>query len=129
MDTFATASHVTCACGQIHHETGHLKPLGWTTIGPGGQWGAMVRCDRCAGAMCVALIHNAVACCTCKRLVLGAADDPKLITDDGLVRCSGCARRDGLHLQPAMIFRAWVQSGDPRDLSRWRELTGRRSAA
>ena len=80
--------------------------------------------------MCTAIIHDAVSCWRCKRLVLGNTTDPKHIGDDGQVCCFGCARRTGLlGTLPALTFRAWVESGDASALARWRAMTGRRSVA
>ncbi len=125
-----TIRNIECACGKTHAQTGTLHALGWKAIGSGGEWGLLVRCDECSSTMCTAIIHNAVPCWRCKRLVVGDSADPKIIGDDGLVWCFGCARRAGLHgVMPAMTFRAWVQSGDPEALARWRAMTGRGPAA
>lgn len=57
----------------------------------------LVACDACGATVTAATAPDASLCDSCRRLVEGTSEDPKVCVGDdakGLVLCTACARRD-----------------------------------
>jgi hypothetical protein len=88
---------VTCGCGVVLIDVAPLRKLGWQTLGSGDA-AFLVHCNGCGAGVVAAIALDASVCGSCRRLIMGTCDDPKVCVGrghGGVVLCVGCERRIG----------------------------------
>lgn len=77
----------TCSCGYEHH-VDDAPFVGVQALG-GGDVVLLHNCPSCRTTFAGPRLTDAAVCCQCKHGIVGDAEDPKVISDEG-IRCLDC---------------------------------------
>lgn len=111
---------IACPCGAMHPSADGLSVVGWQNL-EAGEVALLVNCSTCARTICAEYHTDAGLCAECRRFIRGTIADPKSYDHaSSRVLCGDCAARETVAM-PHPAFSAWVRTGDPEALFRWRE--------